>query len=44
MDTKGKRMLIMQVYKTDSWRRKVLLMSEAQVIAVYLRFLKEGKV
>jgi hypothetical protein len=44
MDTERKRQIIMQVYKSDSWRRKVLTMSQPQVIAVYLRFLKEGKV
>ena len=30
-------------YPNDSWRRKVALMDDNQVIAVYHKFLAEGK-
>jgi hypothetical protein len=34
---------IEKVYPGDSWKRKVALMDENQVIAVYYKFLHDGK-
>jgi hypothetical protein len=44
MSTESKRSAIKSCYKSDSWRKKVDRMTEGQVIAVYLRFLRDGKI
>jgi hypothetical protein len=44
MDTEGKRREILKAYTSASWRQKVLSMPEDQVIAVYLRLKKSGKI
>lgn len=44
MTTEGKRRELLKAYNTESWRQKVLSMSEDQVIAVYLRLKKSGKI
>ncbi len=44
MDTESKRQALLSAYSTASWRNKVLAMSEDQVVAVYLRLKKSGKV
>jgi hypothetical protein len=44
MTTELKRRELLKAYKTKSWRRKVLSMSESQVIAVYLRLKNNGKI
>jgi len=38
------RAAIAAVYSTYSWKDKVKHMSDAQVTAVYLRFLRDGKI
>ena len=30
--------------KSDSWKKKVAKMSDNQVLAIYMRFLREGKI
>ena len=43
MTTYEQRLAISKVYSSSSWKKKVENMSDSQVIAVYLRFEKEGK-
>lgn len=43
-DIEIKRNAILKAYDTESWKQKVLAMSGPQVIAIYLRFKREGKV
>ena len=38
-----KRRALLTVYKTESWRNKVMLMPDNQVVAVYLRLKREQK-
>jgi hypothetical protein len=40
----GKRDKLKLVYMSASWAQKVNAMSDAQVVAVYLRLKSEGKV
>jgi hypothetical protein len=40
----SKRELIKQAYPTKSWAVKVNGMSESQVIAVYFRLIRQGKI
>lgn len=42
-DIELKRSIIMKAYESESWKDKVLNMSDSQVIAIYLRFKGEGK-
>lgn len=42
-DVETRRVMISKVYDTDTWHDKVRIMSDAQVIAIYLRFKREGK-
>lgn len=44
MDIESKRREIMKAYTSQSWQQKVRSMSESQVIAVYLRLKKTGKI
>lgn len=37
------RALIKSVYNTDSWNRRVDKMSDAQVVAIYMRLKAAGK-
>lgn len=43
-DIEEKRSKVMLAYKGDGWRKKVESMSDSQVLAVYKRFLKCGKI
>ena len=44
-DISKKRESLIAAYSgSPNWRRKVINMSDTQVIAVYMRLLKEGKV
>lgn len=38
-----KRRALLTVYRTESWRNKVMLMPDNQVLAVYMRFKHEKK-
>lgn len=44
MTVEQMRESISKAYNTDSWKNKVKKMNEANVIAVYYRFLREGKI
>lgn len=35
---------ISKAYKSDSWQAKVRKMTDANVIAVYYKFLREGRI
>ena len=37
------RTVILSVYPGDGWKQKVKKMKDNQVMAVYMRFLQEGK-
>lgn len=43
METEKKRALISDAYPGEKWKTKVLNMSPAQVIAVHIRLLNQGK-
>lgn len=43
MTTNEKRAAIARVYSTESWQQKVAKMSDAQVVAIYQKFLADGK-
>ena len=43
MTTNEKRAAITRVYSSESWQRKVKNMSDAQVVAIYRKFLADGK-
>ena len=43
-DIQQKRLAISSVYNTLTWRNKVKSMSDAQVVAIYMRFKNEGKI
>ena len=43
MTVDNMRDAISSVYRTSSWRKKVDYMYDDQVIAIYYKFLKEGK-
>ncbi len=43
MDVQQQRAAIANVYPGPSWAKKVQNMSDAQVTAIYLRFVAEGK-
>lgn len=43
MDENQQREAIKTVYSSQSWRDKVDAMSPEQITAVYLRFVREGK-
>lgn len=41
--TNAKRQQLKQVYSTPTWARKVDRMSDGQVIAIFMRLRREGK-
>lgn len=43
-DTQRKRNEVAQAYSGPGWTNKVRMMSDQQVIAVYLRLKRQGKV
>ena len=43
MTTNEKRAAIARVYSSESWQQKVANMSDNQVIAIYQKFLADGK-
>jgi hypothetical protein len=43
-DIEKKREALIAVYPGPKWHRKVIAMSESQVIAVYMRLKAQGKV
>lgn len=43
MTTNEKRAAIARVYSSESWQQKVEKMSDNQVIAIYQKFLADGK-
>lgn len=43
MTTNEKRAAIARVYSSESWQEKVSKMSDNQVIAIYRKFLADGK-
>lgn len=43
-DIQRKRMEVERAYSSSSWASKVRMMSDQQVIAVYLRLKRTGKV
>ena len=43
MDIFYKREAVKKLYSSDSWQDKVKNMSDSQVVAIYLRFQREGK-
>ena len=43
MTTNEKRAAIIRVYSSESWQQKVAKMSDAQVVAIYRKFLADGK-
>lgn len=43
METEKKRALIAEAYPGENWKTKVLSMSPAQVVAVHIRLLNQGK-
>lgn len=43
MTTNEKRAAIARVYSSESWQQKVKKMSDAQVVAIYRKFLADGK-
>ena len=43
MTTNEKRAAIARVYSSESWQQKVKNMSDAQVVAIYQKFLANGK-
>lgn len=46
MDTEAerKRREVMNAYSSKQWRKRVLLMSDRQIVAIYLRLKKDGKI
>ena len=44
MDVERMRQTILPVYTSDAWKKRVKKMSSAQVFAIYIKFLKEGKI
>ena len=38
------RHIIAQVYPNDKWKARVAVMSGNQVIAIYTKFVKEGRI
>lgn len=44
MTTEQKRSELMKAYPSHSWKQKCKKMPENQVIALYLKFKKEGKI
>ena len=40
----AKRQQVIEAYQSKTWREKVNKMSDQQVIAIYFRFKKEGKI
>lgn len=44
MDVQQQRAAIANAYPGPSWAKKVQTMSDAQVTAVYLRFVANGKI
>ena len=43
MTTDAMRLAISSVYSSDSWKRKVENMADGQVLAIYMKFLADGK-
>lgn len=43
-DISKKREAVMGAYKNQTWREKVIAMSDAQVTAVYLRLRAQNKI
>lgn len=43
MHVNNMRELVTDVYKGEGWKKKVDKMSDEQVIAIYYKFLKQGK-
>lgn len=43
-DIERKREALIAAYPGPKWRRKVIAMTESQVIAVYMRLKNQGKV
>jgi hypothetical protein len=43
MHVNNMRELVADVYKGESWQKKVDKMSDEQIIAIYYKFLKQGK-
>lgn len=43
-DIEVKRAAIMKAYDSDRWQEKVKKMPDAQVLAVYKKFLAEGRI
>lgn len=43
-DIEAKRAQVMTAYSGDAWKKKVLEMSDSQVLAVYKRLLKVGTI
>lgn len=43
-DVSKKREALIAAYSGDKWRKKVLAMSDTQVIAVFMRLRKQDKV
>ena len=43
MTTNEKRAAIARVYSSESWQQKVKKMPDAQVVAIYQKFLADGK-
>lgn len=39
-----KRELVKQAYPTETWKEKVKNMSDSQIIAVFLRLRRQGKI
>lgn len=44
MNTEQKRIRLIEAYPGPNWKSRVLKMSEKQVVALYLKFQKEGKI
>lgn len=44
MDTNFKRREIYNAYDSKTWKDKVNKMSDQQVVAIYFRFKKEGRI
>lgn len=44
MSVEQMRESILKAYSTDSWKAKVKKMEESQVIAIYYKFLREGRI
>lgn len=43
-DIEAKRQRVLEAYAGDKWRKKVLAMSESQIIAIFFRLQREGKI